>query len=232
MAERILIVEDEKSIARVLELELTFEGYKTGVAHTGAEGLILFREQEWDLVLLDLMLPEIHGLDVLKRIRSSDAGIPVILLTAKSDVKDKVAGLDLGANDYVTKPFEIEELLARIRANLRLSTGNGQMDIHRFGNLEMNESTRAVSRNGRGIELTPREFDLLLYLLQNAKQVLSREQVLNAVWGYDYFGDTNVIDVYIRYLRKKVDAGESETYIQTVRGVGYVLKEQANETEK
>ena len=232
MAERILIVEDEKNIARVLELELTYEGYETGVAYTGSEGLIQFRENEWDLVLLDLMLPEIHGLDVLKRIRSSDAGIPVILLTAKNDVKDKVAGLDLGANDYVTKPFEIEELLARIRACLRLSAGNSNADVHRFEKLELNESTRAVTRNGRNIELTPREFDLLLFLMKHPLQVLSREQVLNAVWGYDYYGDTNVIDVYIRYLRKKVDAGETATYIQTVRGVGYVLKEHINETEK
>src|SRR5690606_35212043 len=194
------IVEDEKSIARVLELELTYEGYKTGVALTGAEGLIQFREQEWDLVLLDLMLPEIHGLDVLKRIRSAGSEIPVILLTAKDDVKDKVAGLDLGANDYVTKPFEIEELLARIRACLRLSTGKKNTDLHVFHDLELNTATREVTRNARTIELTPREFDLLLYLMQNPQQVLSREQVLNAVWGYDYFGDTNVIDVYIRYL--------------------------------
>lgn len=232
MAERILVVEDEKSIARVLELELTFEGYETGVAHTGSEGLIQFREQEWDLVLLDLMLPEINGLDVLKRIRSTDPAIPVILLTAKSDVKDKVAGLDLGANDYITKPFEIEELLARIRANLRLAKGSENPSVHRFADLQLNESTREVARGGRSIELTPREFDLLVYLLQHPNQVLSREQVLNAVWGYDYYGDTNVIDVYIRYLRRKIDAGESVTYIQTVRGVGYVLKEHGDEAEK
>jgi len=231
MAERILIIEDEKNIARVLELELKFEGYETAVAHTGSEGLIQFREQEWDLVLLDLMLPEIHGLDVLKRIRSADEKLPVILLTAKNDVKDKVAGLDLGANDYVTKPFEIEELLARIRANLRLG-GNGNSETHQFMDLDLDEISRAVSRSGRQIELTPREFDLLLYLMKHPKQVLTREQVVNAVWGYDYYGDTNVIDVYIRYLRKNVDAGENPTYIQTVRGVGYVLKEQHNETAK
>jgi len=228
MADRILIIEDEKNIARVLELELKFEGYETGVAHTGSEGLIQFREQEWDLVLLDLMLPEIHGLDVLKRIRSANETLPVILLTAKNDVKDKVAGLDLGANDYVTKPFEIEELLARIRANLRL-VSRGSSESHHFKELQLDEVTRAVSRAGRAIELTPREFDLLLFLMKHPKQVLTREQVLNAVWGYDYYGDTNVIDVYIRYLRKKVDAGEPITYIQTVRGVGYVLKEHPNE---
>src|SRR5690606_35908381 len=170
-----LIVEDEKSIARVVELELKFEGYETGVAHTGSEGLIQFREQDWDLVLLDLMLPEIHGLDVLKRIRASDPVIPVILLTAKNDVKDKVAGLDLGANDYVTKPFEIEEVLARIRACLRLTTGAGNSALHRFGELELNESTREVSRAGRQVDLSPREFDLLLYFLRNPLQVLSRE---------------------------------------------------------
>ncbi|RNF38502.1 response regulator transcription factor [Planococcus salinus] len=232
MADRILIVEDEKNIARVLELELTYEGYTIGVASTGSEALIQFREAEWDLVLLDLMLPEIHGLDVLKRIRASDAALPVILLTAKSDVKDKVAGLDLGANDYVTKPFEIEELLARIRACLRMNSGSGGSDGYRFGNLELNEKTRDVSRNGRAIELTPREFDLLLFFMQHPGQVLSREQVLDAVWGFDYYGDTNVIDVYIRYLRKKVDAGEATSYIQTVRGVGYVLKEQNHEAEK
>lgn len=229
MADRILIIEDEKNIARVLELELKFEGYETGVAHTGSEGLIQFREGEWDLVLLDLMLPEIHGLDVLKRVRSSDETLPVILLTAKNDVKDKVAGLDLGANDYVTKPFEIEELLARIRANLRGSGGSGS---HHFKELQLDEVTRAVSRAGREIELTPREFDLLLFLMKHPKQVLTREQVLNAVWGYDYYGDTNVIDVYIRYLRKKVDTGEPITYIQTVRGVGYVLKEHSHEAEE
>lgn len=231
MSRRILIIEDEKNIARVLELELKYEGYETGVAHTGSEGLIQFREHEWDLVLLDLMLPEISGLDLLRRIRSSDENLPVILLTAKNDVKDKVAGLDLGANDYVTKPFEIEELLARIRANLRNSTPENSV-IHQFHDLKLDEISRAVKRSDREIELTPREFDLLLFLLKHPKQVLTREQVLNAVWGYDYFGDTNVIDVYIRYLRKKVDAGEETTYIQTVRGVGYVLKEQTNEAAK
>ncbi|MFC4712624.1 response regulator transcription factor [Planococcus dechangensis] len=231
MTDRILIVEDEKSIARVLELELKFEGYETAVALTGSEGLIKFREQQWDLVLLDLMLPEIHGLDVLKRIRAANATLPVILLTAKNDVKDKVAGLDLGANDYVTKPFEIEELLARIRANLRPKSPTDQY-VHRFEQLELNETTREVTRGTRHIELTPREFDLLLYLMRHPKQVLDREQLLNAVWGYDYYGDTNVIDVYIRYLRKKVDFGENETYLQTVRGVGYVLKEQQHEAQK
>jgi len=227
VAERILIVEDEKSIARVLELELTYEGYETGVANTGAEGLIQFRENDWNLVLLDLMLPEIHGLDVLKRIRSSNPVIPVILLTAKSDVEDKVAGLDLGANDYVTKPFEIEELLARIRAMLRVAkalTGAKEETpehIHSFAGLTINEETRDVTRDGRAIELTPREYDLLLHFLKHPNRVFEREQLLDAVWGFDYYGDTNVVDVYVRYVRKKIGDG----LIHTVRGVGYVLKE-------
>jgi len=234
MKEKILIIEDEEKIARVIQLELEFEGYQTGTAYTGTDGLIKYREQKWDLVLLDLMLPEINGLDVLRRIRSTEEDTPVILLTAKSDLADKVAGLDLGANDYVTKPFEIEELLARIRSTLRLSKTH-KIDfaeanhIHEFSSLSMNEETREVKRAERAIELTPREFDLMRHLLKHPNQVLSREQLLNAVWGYDYYGDTNIVDVYIRYVRKKVDLGEEITLIQTVRGVGYVLKEAANE---
>lgn len=229
MKERILIIEDEENIARVLQLELEFEGYEIGIAHTGPDGLIRYREQEWDLVLLDLMLPGLNGLDVLRRIRATEENTPVILLTAKSEVEDKVAGLDLGANDYVTKPFEIEELLARIRAALRFTNdGQAKKDehLHAFGGLSLHEQTREVKREERQIELTPREFDLLLHLLKHPNQVLTREQLLDAVWGFDYFGDTNVVDVYIRYVRKKVELPGESTLIQTVRGVGYVLKEQ------
>ncbi|BAQ09730.1 response regulator transcription factor [Sporosarcina sp. FSL W7-1349] len=233
MNERILIIEDEENIARVLQLELEFEGYVTGVAHTGTEGLIQYREQEWDLVLLDLMLPELNGLDVLRRIRATEMETPVILLTAKNDVADKVAGLDLGANDYVTKPFEIEELLARIRANLRFARKPAEQadtHLHQFAGLSIQEQTREVIRDGVPIELTPREYDLLLHLLKHPNQVLTREQLLDAVWGYDYYGDTNVVDVYIRYVRKKIDNGDPQSLIQTVRGVGYVLKEANHET--
>lgn len=233
MTERILIVEDEESIARVLQLELEFEKYETGIAHTGTDGLILFREQEWDLVLLDLMLPGLNGLDVLRRIRSHDADTPVLLLTAKNDVEDKVKGLDLGANDYITKPFEIEELLARIRTALRIAghekkTGTADPDLLVFADLSLHQLSREVLRGGQSVELTPREFDLLQHLLKHPNQVLTREQLLDAVWGYDYFGDTNVVDVYIRYVRKKIDDGE-KPLIQTVRGVGYVLKEPVHE---
>lgn len=227
MAQSILIIEDEPQIARVLELELGFEGYETKIAHTGVDGLIAFREGNWDIVLLDIMLPEMSGLEVLKRIRK-DSLTPVILLTAKNDVKDKVEGLDLGANDYVTKPFEFEELLARIRAALRFSKHTTatieNQNIYKFADLSLNVDTREVKRGERTIELTTREFDLLLHFLKHPNAVQSREQLLDAVWGFDYFGDTNVVDVYIGYLRNKIDSNE-KPLIHTVRGVGYVLKE-------
>lgn len=237
MSERILIIEDEENIARVLQLELEFEGYITGIANSGTDGLITYREQEWDLVLLDLMLPGLPGLDVLRRIRADEKSVPVILLTAKNSVEDKVAGLDLGANDYVTKPFQMEELLARIRANLRVKKHDHEVEevdnkfSHLYRNLTLHEQTREVKRQERKIDLTPREFDLLLHLMKHPHQVLSREQLLDSVWGYNYYGETNVVDVYIRYLRKKIDFNETHKYIQTVRGVGYVLKEQIDEVK-
>uniref|UniRef100_UPI00403F5AC5 response regulator transcription factor n=1 Tax=Sporosarcina sp. FSL W8-0480 TaxID=2954701 RepID=UPI00403F5AC5 len=230
MGEHILIVEDEESIARVLQLELEFEGYSVDIAYTGTDGLIKFRESDWDLVLLDLMLPGMNGLDVLRRIRATRCGTPVILMTAKSDVEDKVTGLDLGANDYVTKPFEIDELLARIRSAIRTSQKKVEIPVkdeflHEFADLSVQEQSREVKRNGKLIDLTPREYDLLLHLIRHPNQVLSREQLLDAVWGFDYYGDTNVVDVYIRYVRKKIDHPDEPSLIQTVRGVGYALKE-------
>ena len=230
MTNRILIIEDEESIARVLQLELQFEGYEATMAHTGTDGLLKYREQKWDLVLLDIMLPGMSGLDVLKRIRATETHTPVILLTAKGDVEDKVKGLDLGANDYITKPFEIEELLARIRTALRFSQKNvEQKALTSYGQLSINEQTREVLYYGEHVYLTPREYELLLYLLKHPKQVLTREQILEAVWGYHYYGDTNVVDVYIRYVRQKLEVANSTPLIHTVRGVGYVLKEQAHE---
>ncbi|WP_146550294.1 response regulator transcription factor [Rummeliibacillus suwonensis] len=232
--ERILIIEDEEKIARVLQLELEFEGYETGIAYTGSDGLILYREQQWDLILLDIMLPVMSGIDVLKRIRATEYSTPIIMLTAKDELEDKVTGLDLGANDYITKPFEIEELLARIRVALRFQKKNQAPSsippkkdpfLHEYGGLSMHEKTREVIKNGVSIDLTPREFELLLYLIKHPKQVLTREQILDRVWGYDYYGDTNVVDVYIRYVRQKIDKGSNHPLIQTVRGVGYVLKE-------
>ncbi|MEI4769537.1 response regulator transcription factor [Psychrobacillus sp. FJAT-51614] len=234
MKEQILIIEDEENIARVLQLELEFEGYSVDIAYTGTDGLIKYREKEWDLILLDLMLPGLNGLDVLRRIRTTESDTPVILLTAKSDLEDKVTGLDLGANDYVTKPFEIEELLARVRSAIRFSKTAPVLplkdeNIHIFESLILNENTREISRNGQSINLTPREYDLLLYMMKHPNQVLTREQLLDAVWGFDYYGDTNVVDVYIRYVRKKIEENQKASLIQTIRGVGYVLKESKHE---
>lgn len=223
---KILIVEDEMKIARLIQLELEHEGYETKAVYTGTEGFLAFQQEDWDLLLLDVMLPELSGLEVLRRIRSSDDHLPVILLTARDALPDKVSGLDLGANDYITKPFQIEELLARIRVWLRHpSSANDGSDSLYIGDLVVEEKTREVHRAGEPIELTPKEYDLLVYLLQNQNQVLTFDQLLTNVWGFDYYGDPNVVYVYIRYLRKKIDTPFSKPYIHTVRGVGYMLKE-------
>ena len=222
----ILIVEDEQKLSRVLELELQYENYKTAIANDGKEALRLMEEKDWDLVLLDIMLPELSGMEVLRKIRRTDEVTPIILLTARDEVHDKVSGLDLGANDYITKPFQIEELLARIRVHLRQRATNGvQSEKLIVGDLSVDIDTREVKRVNKDIELTPREFDLLVCLLQNKNIVLNREQLIEQVWGFDYFGDTNVVDVYIRYLRQKVDKGFDSAYIQTVRGVGYTIRD-------
>ncbi|SFJ46887.1 DNA-binding response regulator, OmpR family, contains REC and winged-helix (wHTH) domain [Halobacillus dabanensis] len=221
----ILIIEDEKKIARVLELELEYEGYEVTKAHDGMEGLRLFREREWDLLLLDIMLPGLSGTDLLKRIRTGGGNTPVIMLTAKDAVDDKVTSLDLGANDYVTKPFDIEELLARVRVALRSHHTSPKEDGMQIADLIVNEKKHEAWRGDDLIELTAKEFSLLVYLLKNKRQVLNREQLLEGVWGYDYYGDTNIVDVYIRYLRNKMDKNYEPKLIHTVRGVGYVLKD-------
>ncbi|WP_340021415.1 response regulator transcription factor [Paenibacillus sp. FSL K6-1096] len=228
MTESILVIEDEVRIARLLQIELECEGYRVSIAGSGHQGLEMYQEEQPDLLLLDVMLPGFSGIELLRRIRAVDAETPVLLLTAKSSVEDKVSGLDLGANDYITKPFQIEELLARVRAALRLASGRKTTEAAsrlRADDLELNEATREVKRAGRSIELTPREFDLLVFLLKNKRQVLNREQIMAAVWGYDYYGDTNIVDVYIRYVRKKITQGNQEELIHTVRGIGYVLKD-------
>ncbi|WP_054027350.1 response regulator transcription factor [Bacillus sp. FJAT-28004] len=233
MEDTILVVEDERKIARLLQIELESEGYRVLLAESGTDGWSVFREGGIDLILLDVMLSGISGIELLRRIRTLDSNTPILLLTAKSSVEDKVSGLDLGANDYVTKPFEIEELLARIRTALRTSTrsniGGTAQDISEgwleADDLRLNPLTREVLRSDRSIELTHREFDLLAYLLRNKKLVLNRDQILAEVWGYEYAGNTNVVDVYIRYVRKKVDEGFGHELIHTVRGIGYVLKD-------
>ncbi|MBT2649829.1 response regulator transcription factor [Peribacillus sp. RS7] len=228
--ESILIVEDEEKILRLLELELEIEGYRIGKAMDGNEALEVYGSGKWDLILLDVMLPGISGIELLRKIRTKNTFTPVILLTAKGSVEDKVSGLDLGANDYITKPFQIEELLARIRAVLRMRTAAPSMEDDgdewlNTADLRLNVKTREVIRGENEIDLTPKEYDLLLYLLKNKRQVLNRDQILEAVWGYDFYGETNVVDVYIRYVRKKLEYGFDAPLIHTVRGVGYVIKE-------
>ena len=220
---RILIVEDEEAIARFLELELRHEGYAVQKAGDGRTGLELAESGNFDLVLLDILLPELSGLEVIRRLRRSSQ-IPVIMLTARDTVMDKVSGLDMGADDYITKPFAIEELLARIRSTLRKHGRAVSHDLLTCGGLTMDPARHTVTYDGAAIELTSREFDVLKLLMENQQIVLSRETFLSRVWGYDYMGETNVVDVYIRYLRSKIDDAFGCTLIHTVRGVGYVLR--------
>ena len=223
--ERILIVEDEEAIARFLELELLHEGYAVGKATDGRTGLDLALSGQYDLVLLDIMLPELSGMEVIRRIRK-ESQIPVIMLTARDTVMDKVAGLDMGADDYITKPFAIEELLARLRTALRKRTvQQPQGQLLTCGPVTMDVARHQVQCQGNAVELTSREFDVLKLLVENQQIVLSRETFLSKVWGYDYVGETNVVDVYIRYLRSKLDEVCGQELIHTVRGVGYVLRE-------
>lgn len=225
-AYKILIIEDEEKIARFVELELKYEGYEVAIKHDGREGLKEIEERDYDLVILDIMLPGINGMEVCRRVRRF-SDVPIIMLTAKDQVEDKVMGLDLGAHDYLTKPFAIEELLARIRGVLKRAQGVRKISNHiKIKNLTMNTDIHQVKLRENLIDLTKREYELLAYLLKNRQIVLTREQILEAVWGYDYVGDTNVVDVYIRYLRSKIDDPYKEKYIYTVRGVGYVIKDE------
>ena len=229
MASRILIVEDEERIARFVELELSHEGYKTEKCSDGRSGLELALSGRFDLILLDIMLPELNGLEVIRRLRKTSS-VPVIMLTARDAVMDKVSGLDMGADDYITKPFAIEELLARIRVTLRSHAAAAHSlressEILRCGALTLDSARHTVEYSGTPIELTKREFDILELMLQNKGIVLTRESFIERLWGYDYIGETNVVDVYIRYLRGKIDDVFDCDYIRTVRGVGYVLKE-------
>ncbi|MBE9004500.1 response regulator transcription factor [Fortiea sp. LEGE XX443] len=224
MTAHILLVEDETKLARFVQLELSSENYTVSVAHDGITGLTVARESSPDLVILDWMLPGLTGLELCRRLRATGSKVPVILLTAKDEVSDRVAGLDAGANDYVVKPFSIEELLARIRAHLR-RTQEADADLLQFEDLKLNRCTREVFRSQRSIELTVKEFDLLEYLLTHPRQVFTRDQILEKVWGYDFMGDSNIIEVYIRYLRLKLEENNEKRLVHTMRGVGYVLRE-------
>ena len=223
--EKILIVEDEEAIARFVELELRHEGYEVGKAADGRTGLDMALSGEYDLVLLDIMLPLLSGMEVIRRLRK-ESQIPVIMLTARDTVMDKVSGLDMGADDYITKPFAIEELLARIRTALRKRPrAETPKSLLTCGPVVMDVARHQVTCRGEAVELTSREFDVLKLMMENQQIVLSRDTFLAKVWGYDYVGETNVVDVYIRYLRSKLDDAHGIELIHTVRGVGYVLRE-------
>jgi two-component system OmpR family response regulator len=224
MKPKILLIEDEEKLAKFVQMELSYEDYDVTVANDGLSGLMTARDVEPDLVLLDWMMPGLSGVEVCRRLRATGFKEPIILMTAKDDVADRVAGLDAGADDYVVKPFSIEELLARVRAHLRRNQPQ-EVDVLQFQNLTLNRKTREVKRGDRNIELTAKEFDLLDYLMNYPRQVLTRDRILEEVWGYDFMGDSNIIEVYIRYLRLKLEAEGEKRLIQTVRGVGYVLKD-------
>ncbi|MDX6616804.1 MAG: two-component system, OmpR family, response regulator [Solirubrobacterales bacterium] len=219
---RVLVVEDERPIAEFIERGLSEEGYDVTAVHDGEEGLTRALSGEFSVVLLDVLLPKLGGFDVLKRIRAEDPALPVIMLTALGETADKVAGLDSGANDYLAKPFAFDELLARIRAQLRDPSPAGGNTL-RVGGLELDFRTRRVEREGEEIPLTTREFELLAHLMRHPDQVLSRAQLLSAVWGYDYDPGTNVLEVYVGYLRRKLSANGGVSPIQTVRSAGYRL---------
>jgi DNA-binding response OmpR family regulator len=224
MSGHILVIEDEPKLAQFIELELKYEGYQVTVANDGFTGMTAARESQPELILLDWMLPGISGLELCRRLRTTGDKVPIILLTAKDDVSDRVAGLDAGADDYVVKPFSVEELLARVRARLRQNQEPNR-DLLQFEDLSLNRTTREVYRGDRLIELTAKEFDLLEYLISHPRQVLTRDRILETVWGYDFMGDSNIIEVYVRYLRLKLEANNEKRLIQTIRGVGYVLRD-------
>lgn len=231
MPERILLVEDEEKLARMIELELRYEGYEVEKAFDGREGLDKALSGRFDLVLLDVMLPVLSGMEVLRRLRR-ESQVPVIILTARDAVVDKVSGLDSGADDYITKPFAIEELLARIRAALRRHPAQTVSSVLQAGPLSLDPERHQVAVNGAPVELTRREFDLLRYLLEQKGKVVSRESLLDHVWGFDFVGETNAVDVYIRFLRAKIDEHFGVKLIHTVRGVGYVIREEEAPQQK
>ena len=222
--ERILVIEDEVAIARFIERGLIFENYRPVVAHDGHSGLELARDDPPDLVILDWMLPGLDGLEVCKRLRNA-GDVPVLMLTARDDVRDRVQGLDAGADDYLVKPFSFQELLARIRALFRRNAPASRPEVLRFADLTLDTGTRRAQRGERMIDLTAKEYELLELFLRNPRQVLTRDVIFDRVWDYDFGGASNIIEVYVRYLRQKSEAGAEPRLIHTVRGVGYVLRE-------
>jgi two-component system response regulator MprA len=224
VSEQILIVEDDERIASMLRRGMIFEGYDAIVAYDGKEALEMARDRMPDLVILDLMLPEIDGMEVCHRLRAA-GDVPILMLTAKESVPDRVAGLDAGADDYMVKPFAFEELLARVRALLRRHKAEEEPEVLRFSDLELDTGTRQARRGNRVIDLTAKEYDLLHMFMRHPRQVLTREQIFDDVWEYDFGGESNIIEVYVRYLRTKLEAEGEPRLIHTARGVGYALRE-------
>ena len=222
----IFIVEDEKPIARFIQINLEKSGFKTAIEHNGRRAYERIMQEKYDLILLDVMLPEMDGMEICKKVREV-SDVPIIMLTARDEIKDKVEGLELGANDYMTKPFATEELLARIRGIVKRQRESRRQEESRFviGDMVLNPERYEVKVGGEPVELTHKEYELLLYLVENKNHVLSRDQILQKVWGYDYFGNTNVVDVYISYLRTKIDDRFDKKFIHTTRGVGYVIRD-------
>ncbi|NOK59613.1 MAG: response regulator transcription factor [Chloroflexi bacterium AL-W] len=223
MTMRILIVEDEPEIAGYLRRGFAFEGFTVEIAADGNAALSIARERPPDLVILDVMLPGIDGLEVAQRLRSVSA-IPIIMLTARDSVPDRVAGLEAGADDYLIKPFAFEELLARVRVQLRRQTSETQPSVLRYGPLMMDTAAHETSINDRRVELTAKEYDLLELFMRHPQQVMTRDVIYDRVWGYDFGGESNIIEVYVRYLRQKLESDEESRLIHTVRGVGYILR--------
>ena len=224
MTERILVIEDEVKITDFLRRGLSYEGYEVDIAHDGEAGLAKARDDPPDLVVLDIMLPGLDGLEVCRRLRT-ESDVPILMLTAKDAVPDRVAGLNSGADDYLVKPFAFDELLARIRALLRRHQP-AEQQVLRFADLTLNQATRRVVRGERQIELTAKEYNVLELFMRHARQVLTRDIIYERIWGYDFGGESNIIEVYVRYLRTKLEAGGEPRLIHTVRGVGYVLREE------
>lgn len=222
---RILLIEDEKKIADFVRRGLTLEGYRVEVAFDGETGLNLAVDKPPDLIILDVMLPRLDGLTVCRELRAAGSTTPILMLTARDSVPDRVAGLDAGADDYLIKPFELEELLARVRAQLRRRVIADE-EILQYGDLTVNTSTREVTRGSRRIELTAKEFDVLELFMRNPRQVLTRDILYERIWGYDFSGESNIIEVYVRYLRAKLEAEGESRLIHTVRGVGYALRDE------
>ncbi len=224
MTARILIIEDDEAILKFLRRGLAYEGYQVDTAAEGQSGLSLALDNQYDLIVLDLMLPGIDGLEVCRRLRAGGP-VPILILTAKDQVTDRIQGLDLGADDYMTKPFNLDELLARIRALLRRAQPS-RPQVLRFADLSLDTGTRQASRVDRVISLTAKEYELLELFLRHPRQVLTREVIFDRVWGYDFGGESNIIEVYIRYLRQKLESDDEPRLLHTVRGMGYVLREE------